>query len=332
MPDPEGERVGHRAGAAQLGQQQRKDETPDRVIEEPRRQAVPRSRLAGSARLRALELRHAKLEDPARVFLRLVGAEEHALLAAPVEDREVRRRNQHGRRRAAPPARPGHAMDDAVDDRQHQQREREPHEHLLRDQDRVGGRDRDDGCGDERAEEDAQSRGHERRAAERRDALRETRVMENALRRRHLAVEARLQDLVLLRLGLGRLHVRLLARFRHGVADDVRDPLFGRAVRNRQLLVVADAPFVVAQYAAGMIDEAQCLFDIALSIPRLRIIFADQPAQRGPDLLIRGGLRYSQRFVQRRSHRGDGMPERAGQGVALLQESSGKSAFLGKGS
>ena len=73
-----------------------------------------------------------KLEDPARVLLRLIRAEENALLASPVEDRDVRLRHQHLHRRPAPP-RPGQAVDDAVDDRQREKRQREPHQDLLRD-------------------------------------------------------------------------------------------------------------------------------------------------------------------------------------------------------
>src|SRR5436190_2056569 len=69
------------------------------------------------------------------------------------------------------------------------------------------------------------------------------------------------------------------------------------------------ATIVVAHYAAAMIDEAQRLFDVGLAIARLRVIFADHAAQRSPDLLVRGGLRYTQRFIQRRSHRLDGMPK-----------------------
>ena len=116
-------------------------------------------------------------------------------------------------------------------------------------------------------------------------------MMERALDGDLLGVEAGLEDLVLGGFRLGRLHVRLLAGLRYGVADDVRDPLLGRAVRDRELLVVADAAIVVAQYAAGMIDEAQGFFDVALPVAGLRVILPDQAAQRGPDLLVRGGLR-----------------------------------------
>src|SRR5512143_2863845 len=135
-------------------------------------------------------------------------------------------------------------------------------------------------------------------------------MVERALRRDVGAVEAGLEDFVLRGLGLGRLHVGLLAGLRHRVADDVRDLLLGGAVGDRELLVVADPPLVVAEYAAGMIDEAEGLFHIALAVASLRVIFPDEPAQRGPDLLVRGGLRYAQRFVERRSHRVGGV-ERA---------------------
>jgi hypothetical protein len=58
--------------------------------------------------------------------------------------------------------------------------------------------------------------------------------------------------------GLGdRADVGLLAGFGDGVADDVRDPLLGRARRNRQFLVVAYPAFGVRQDAARVIDEPQ---------------------------------------------------------------------------
>ncbi len=202
-----------------------------------------------------------------------------------------------------------------------QERQREPDEHLLCHQHGVGGRDGNDGRGDERAEKNAERCRDEGRTAEGRDALGEPGVMEDSLGRGLFAVEARFQDFVLAGLRLGRLYIRLLARLRHRIADDMRDPLLGGAVRDRKFLVVPDAALVVAQYAAGMIDEAKRFFDVALTVPRLRIIFADQPAKRGPDLLVRGGLRYAQRFVQRRSHRIDRPPD----GAVRYQESSGKS-------
>jgi hypothetical protein len=191
-----------------------------------------------------------------------------------------------------PPPRPGEAVDDPVDERQHEQGEREPDQDLLRNQHGVGRRNRDDRGGDERAEQRAQGRGDERRAPERGDPFGQARMMERPLGGDFLAVEAGLEDLVLGRLGLRRLDVRLLAGLGHRVGDDVRNPLLRRAVRDRELLVVTDAAIMVAEYAAGMIDEPEGLFDVALSVPGLRVIFADQAAQRGPDLLVRGGLRY----------------------------------------
>ena len=99
-----------------------------------------------------------------------------------------------------------------------------------------------------------------------------------------------------------RADVGLLAGFRHRVADDVRDLLLGRARRERELLVVARAPVGVGQDAARMIDEAQRLLDVALAVARLRVVLADQPAQRGPHVLVGGGGRDAERFVQRGFH------------------------------
>ena len=89
----------------------------------------------------------------------------------------------------------------------------------------------------------------------------------------------------------------------------------------RQLAVVTDAPVRIAQYAAGMIDEAQRLFDVALAVTRLRVIFADQPPQRRAHLLVGGGRRDSQRFVKRGSHR----IRIGGHFHAVMHEYSGKS-------
>ena len=54
-------------------------------------------------------------------------------------------------------------------------------------------------------------------------------MMEVALDRRFVGVEAGLEDLVGLELGLGRLHVGLLAAVGHRIAHDMRDALLGRA-------------------------------------------------------------------------------------------------------
>ena len=51
-----------------------------------------------------------------------------------------------------------------------------------------------------------------------------------------------------------------------------------------------------------MIDEAQRLLDVALAVARLGVVLADQPAQRRAHLLVRGGRRNAQRFVQRCLH------------------------------
>ena len=179
-------------------------------------------------------------------------------------------------------------MDDAVDQRQRQQREREPHEHLLRDEHGVGRRHERDGGGDERAEHRTDEEVASRRTAERRHPLGESGMMQIALDADVGSVEAGLENLVGIELGLRRMHVGLLAAGGDGVGHDVRDALFRRSGRDRELLVVAHAPIVVAQYATGMIDEAKRLFDVALPVTRLRVIFADQTAQRGPDFLVRG--------------------------------------------
>jgi hypothetical protein len=58
----------------------------------------------------------------------------------------------------------------------------------------------------------------------------------------------------------------------------------------------------VAEYATGMIYEAERFFDIALPVARFRIIFSDQAAQRGPHLLVGRERQNAERFVQRRFH------------------------------
>src|SRR4029077_5256695 len=88
------------------------------------------------------------------------------------------------------------------------------------------------------------------------------------------------------------------------VGDDVRDLLLRRAGRDRELLVVAHAARRVAQYAAGMIDEAQRLLDVALAVARLRVVLADHAAQGGPDFLVGGCREDAQGFVESGLHRG----------------------------
>ena len=89
MPDPERATVADHPRAVQRREQKREHQSPDRIIEQPRRQAVPRPGLAGAAGLRALELGHAQLEDPARVLLGSVRSQKDALFSSPVEDRQV---------------------------------------------------------------------------------------------------------------------------------------------------------------------------------------------------------------------------------------------------
>ncbi len=178
MAQPVRNAIRHEARATQFGQQQRQHDAPDRVVEQPGSEAVPRPRLAGAPGLRPLELGHAQLEDPARIFLWLVGAEEHALLAAPVEDREVGLRHESLGGGYPPAPRVRESVNDPVDDRQREQRQRQPDQDLLRDLDRIDGHHDDDRGRDERAEQHAQRDGDDRGPAERRDRLGESRVMD----------------------------------------------------------------------------------------------------------------------------------------------------------
>src|SRR5439155_27208499 len=97
-------------------------------------------------------------------------------------------------------------------------------------------------------------------------------------------------------------HVGLLARLDDRVGDDMRNFLLRRARGQGELVVVALTPDAVAQYAAGMIDEAQRLFDVSLAIARLGVILTDEPAQRRPHLFIGGARLDTQRFVERGLH------------------------------
>jgi hypothetical protein len=101
--------------------------------------------------------------------------------------------------------------------------------------------------------------------------------------------------------GLGA-DVGLLAGLGDRVRDDVRDPLLGRAGRERELVVVARAPVRVRQDPARVVDEAQRFLDVSLPVARLRVVLADEPAQRRAHLLVGGGLRYAQRLVKRGLH------------------------------
>src|SRR5438105_3433956 len=97
-------------------------------------------------------------------------------------------------------------------------------------------------------------------------------------------------------------HVGLLAVLDDRVRHDVRDLLLGGAYGQRKLGVVTLAPDAIAQYAAGMIDEAKRFFDVSLSVTRLGVILSDQPTQRRAHLLVGGARLNSQRFVERGLH------------------------------
>src|SRR5207244_7157662 len=97
-------------------------------------------------------------------------------------------------------------------------------------------------------------------------------------------------------------HIGLFARVDDRVRDDMRDFLLRRARGQRELLVVALAARTVAQYAAGMIDEAKRLFDVSLAIARLGVILTNEPTQRRPHLFIGGARLDTQRFVERGLH------------------------------
>ena len=184
MADPERRVVADHAGGVQLGQEQRQHEAPDGVIEQARRETVPRPRFARPAGFRALELRHAQLEDPARVFLWRVGPQKDAFLAAPVEYGDVGLRHQRRQRDDPAPPHERDTMHHAVDQRQDEQRERQPHQDLLGDQHRVGRRDEDDGARDKSAEQRAQRKAPRNGAPERRDdALGQSRVVQRLLQR-----------------------------------------------------------------------------------------------------------------------------------------------------
>ena len=51
-----------------------------------------------------------------------------------------------------------------------------------------------------------------------------------------------------------------------------------------------------------MIDEAQSLFDVPLTVAGFRVILADQTTQRRPHLFVGGAGLDTQRFVERGLH------------------------------
>src|SRR5437660_8942733 len=97
-------------------------------------------------------------------------------------------------------------------------------------------------------------------------------------------------------------HVGLFARLDDRVGDNMRDFLLRCPRGQRELLIVALATHAVAQYAAGMIDEAKRLFDVSLAIARLGVILTNEPTQRRPHLFIGGAWLDTQRFVERGLH------------------------------
>ena len=221
---------------------------------------------------------------------------------------------------AAAAPRPREAVDDAVDERQREERQREPHQDLLRDRHGVERHDEHDGAGDEPAEERAQRDRHDAGTAERRDGLGQAGMMDVA-RDVGRIVAGREGDAFGRRVADGLRDVGAFAAAAIALIATCGTGGRHRFAGTRQLAVVADAPVRIAQYAAGMIDEAQRLFDVALAVTRLRVIFSDQPPQRRAHLLVGGGRRDTQRFVKRGSH----LFGSAGHHPALMREYSGKS-------
>src|SRR3984893_6800526 len=112
MPDPERGMVADHARAVQRREQKREHQSPDRIIEQPRRQTVPWPGLAGAAGFRALELGHAQLEDPASLLLGSLGAQKDAFSPSPVQDCQVGLRDQHRLRADSALTYPRQAMND----------------------------------------------------------------------------------------------------------------------------------------------------------------------------------------------------------------------------
>src|SRR5512132_377878 len=75
--------------------------------------------------------------------------------------------------------------------------------------------------------------------------------------------------------------------FSSGPADDMRTRSSAMSIAPSPACVAVPG---VAPYAAGVTDNPACLSDVALPVARLRVILADQSAQRGAHLLVRGGL------------------------------------------
>ena len=69
---------------------------------------------------------------------------------------------------------------------------------------------------------------------------------------------------------------RTLWQLRRDIGDEMRNAQLGIAFGSySELLVVALTLLSIGKYATGMIDESQRLFDVALAIARLGIIFSN---------------------------------------------------------
>jgi hypothetical protein len=265
---------------------------------------MPRPRLAGASGLRALQLRHAQLEDPRRIFLRLVGprntlfSRRQLRIARSVCGRE-RRLGDH--RAAAQEREPVHDAVDAVSATSVSV----SHTSTCFATSTASAGVTNTIAAAMKAPNSAH-RPTVTTGERLNDATRSVRPDGGTAlgRLRVPAIRCRDRPRAARRSAAPtRPDVGLLAGLCHRVGDHVRDLLLGAARRDRELLVVARAPRRVAQYAAGMIDEAQGLFDISLAVARLRVILADHPPQRRAHFLVRGGGEYAQGFVEGGFHR-----------------------------
>ncbi len=199
---------------------------------------------------------------------------------------------------------PRESVHHAVHHGETEQREREPDEHLLRDHQRILGRDEHDRRADERGEQRTHADGHQIAASQGGDTLGQRGVMRDArFLGNHVGIEPGLEDVVRVDLRNGRPD---LGTFRAGEADGIAhhvgDALLCGAFGERELAVVLGAALGIAQDAARVIDEPQRLLDVALSVARLAVVLADVPAQRSAHFLRGSVLRYPEGFVQGGSH------------------------------
>ena len=155
-----------------------------------------------------------------------------------------------------------------------------------------------------RAEEHAQRSGDERGLADRGHLLGQARMVRALVRRRvrpFAAPSAHFGRRP--RASRGRHGRTIDAGPVDGGADDVGDPIVDGALRGCEIVVVLRAQLGITQYAAGMIYEPQRLFNVALAVTRLCVIFSDLPAQRGAHLVIRGLFRNAECLIERGAHR-----------------------------